>query len=258
MLRHLDPQQCGEELWVLTTSIVRYKYLALRQGEKMNRKFRNQPRTMAPVRDLFATALLLTCVFSGGTRATAQQVTFPITPENITPPTGNTAFLEGHAFGSQGYTCLPTSTGGTSWIVNPPRPEATLFVSFFGQLVQIITHFASINANPNDPTKPVPLSGNATWQSSLDSSKVWAVATPTGHIDAGTDKSCPNTGAIPCLLLQSVGSQQGPAGGTLLAKTTFVQRLNTNGGAAPTTACTVGQTQLQPYTADYVFFHSKE
>ncbi|SRR6266498_3997545 len=34
----------------------------------------------------------------------------------------------------------------------------------------------------------------------------------------------------------------------LLAKATFVQRLNTRGGAAPTTACTVGQTQLQPHT----------
>ena len=44
------------------------------------------------------------------------------------------------------------------------------------------------------------------------------------------------------------------ASGRLLAKTTFVQRLNTNGGSAPDTACTVGQTQLVPYTADYYFF----
>ena len=32
--------------------------------------------------------------------------------------------------------------------VNSARPEATLFLTFFGQPVQIITHFTSVNANP--------------------------------------------------------------------------------------------------------------
>ena len=161
-----------------------------------------------------------------------------------------------HAFGTQGYTCLPTSTGGTAW--NPTaRPEATLFANLFGHLVQIITHFASIDANPNDTApKPVSLGGNATWQSSFDTSKVWAVA--DGHIDAGTDASCPNAGSIQCLRLRSIGNQEGPTGGKLLATTTFVQRLNTNGGAVPTTSCSVGQTQLVPYTADYYFFRGDE
>src|SRR5947207_10931924 len=206
-----------------------------------------------PVRSLLSAALMLACAFGTVTLAAAQ-VTPPPTPTDIAVPVGNTAFLEGHAVGSQGYTCLPTSTGSTSWTINPARPEATLFATFFGQPVQIITHFASINANPNDfATKPVPLGGNATWQSSFDSSKVWAVA--TGTVVAGTDASCPNSGSIPCLRLQSVGNQEGPNGGQILAKTSFVQRLNTRGGAAPTSICTVGQTQLVPYTADYVFFH---
>ncbi|HEV2698897.1 MAG TPA: DUF3455 domain-containing protein [Terriglobales bacterium] len=214
-----------------------------------------QTKMTARVRSLFVAILALGC-FSMATRGVAQNIAFPITPTDITPQSGNVAFLEGHAVGSQGYTCLPTSTGGTAWSTTA-RPEATLFATFFGQRVQIITHFTSINANPNDfAIKPVPLGGNATWQSSFDSSKVWAVA--TGHINGGSDASCPNAGAIPCLLLQSVGNQEGPTGGKLLAKTTFVQRLNTKGGAAPTTACTVGQTQLQPYTADYVFFHGSE
>jgi hypothetical protein len=183
----------------------------------------------------------------------AQTLTPPTTPIDITPPEGNTAFLVGHAFGTQGYVCLPAATGGTSWTVNPARPEATLFTDLFGQPVQIITHFASIDANPNDNApSPVPLGGNATWQSSFDTSKVWAAA--TGRIDAGTDASCPNAGAIQCLLLQSIGNQQGPTGGRLLAQVTFVQRLNTKGGSAPTTACSVGQTQLVPYTSDYFFF----
>ena len=206
----------------------------------------------ARVHVLFLAALALASAFT--THASAQNVTPPPTPAAITPPTGNTAFLEGHAFGSQGYVCLPTSTGGTSWTINPARPEATFFANVFGQLVQVITHFASIDANPNaNAPNPVPLGGNATWQSSFDSSKVWAAA--VGKIDAGSDPvSCPNTGSIPCLLLQSVGNQKGPGGGRLLARTTFVQRLNTNGGSAPTSACTVGQTQLVPYTADYYFF----
>ena len=214
-------------------------------------------KSISRIRSLFAATLVLSCAFGMVSRAAAQGVVAPTVPDDIAVQAGNIAFLVGHAFGTQGYTCLPTSTGGTAWTVNPARPEATLFTNVFGQPVQIITHFASINANPK-PTvpKPVPLSGNATWQSSFDTSKVWATA--TGHIDAGTDASCPNAGSIACLRLESVGNQQGPTGGRLLAKTTFVQRLNTNGGSAPTTACSVGQTQLVPYTADYYFFRKGE
>jgi Protein of unknown function (DUF3455) len=205
------------------------------------------------MRGLFVFALVLGFAFSTVTLAAAQNSTFPVTPSTITPPAGNFPFLLAHAQGSQGYICLPTVDGGTSWTVNNPRPEATLFTDGFGEGFQIITHFTSINTNPK-PGVTVPLSGNATWQSSLDTSKVWAGA--VNHIDAGTDASCPNSGSIACLLLQSLGNQAGPTGGRLLAKASFVQRLNTNGGSAPTTACTVGQTQLVPYTADYVFFRA--
>ena len=206
----------------------------------------------ARVRSLFAAALVLACAFSTVTLAAAQ-VTPPPTPTDIAVPAGNSAYLVGHAFGSQGYTCLPTSTGAAAW--NPTaRPEATLFSDFFGHLVQIITHFQSINENPKPGVTP-PLSGNATWQGSLDSSRVWMVKVK--GIDAGSDPaSCPNSGSIQCLLLQSVGNKKGVTGGNLLADTTFIQRLNTSGGAVPTSVCTVGQTQLVPYTADYFFFRA--
>ena len=207
-----------------------------------------QTKNTARVRNLFLAALVLGCAFATVTNAAAQKVTPPPTPTAITPPVGNVAFLEGNATGSQGYICLPTSDGGTSWTINPPRPEATLTTDVFGLPVQIITHFTSIDDAPN-AIPPVSLGGNATWQSSFDTSKVWAKA--VGHIDAGTDPaSCPNDGSIQCLLLQSIGNKKGPTGGKLLFKVTFVQRLNTNGGSAPTTACTVGQTQLVPYTPD--------
>jgi hypothetical protein len=201
------------------------------------------------VRNLFA-AIAMMCAIGAVTHAAAQ-VTPPSTPSTIAVPVGNSAFLVGHAFGSQGYTCLPTADGGTAWSPTA-RPEATLFTDLLGQQFQIITHFQSINTNPKPGITP-PLSGNATWQSSLDSSRVWAVK--VNGIDPSADiDSCSHTGSIQCLLLQSVGNAKGPTGGNLLFKTTFIQRLNTQGGAVPTTACTVGQTQLVPYSADYFFY----
>jgi hypothetical protein len=188
-----------------------------------------------------------------------EEITNPITPAAITPPAGNSAFSVGHAVGTQGYVCLPTGTGA-SWTVNAARPEATLFTNIFEEAVQIITHFLSPNTNPNQfaPT-PLPF-GNATWQSSFDSSKVWGQATHA--ITAGSDPSCPNAGSIPCLLLQVIGSVQGPAGDKLLTKTTFIQRLNTSGGSAPATGCSVpgdvGKQALIPYSADYFFFRADQ
>ena len=141
------------------------------------------------VRTLFAAALVLACAF-GTVNHAAAQVTPPPVPDTIAVPAGNSPYLVGHARGSQGYTCLPTSDGGTAWNPNGARPEATLFTDFFSSQFQIITHFQSINENPKTDGFVPPLSGNATWQSSLDSSRVWAVKAK--GIDAGSDPaSCP-------------------------------------------------------------------
>ena len=231
-----------------------------------------QTSKTARARSLFGAALVLACAFGTVTHAAERTITPPTTPDAITPPPENSAFLVGHAFGTQGYVCLPTSTGGTSWTVNGARPEATLFRHVFGQPFQIITHFLSPDTNPNEAApNPLPF-GSATWQSSFDSSKVWAQVplsnstTPPSpaSIPAGSDPSCPNAGSIACLLLQSIGNQQGPTGGKLLAKTTFVQRLNTKGGSAPDDAdgcgstTNVGNQRLVPYTADYYFFRKDQ
>ncbi len=183
----------------------------------------------------------------------------PTTSATITPPEGTSAFLLGHGVGTQGYVCLPTASGA-SWTVNPARPEATLFTHIFGEAVQIITHFLSPVVNPNDIGPKPPRFGDVTWQSSFDSSRVWAQK--KNFITAGTDASCPNGGAIDCLLLQVIGSDEGPAGGRSLTKTSFIQRLNTNGGSAPATGCAlpgdVGHQALVPYTADYYFFRNDQ
>src|SRR5258708_36197499 len=144
--------------------------------------------------------------------------TAPVTPPAITPPVGNRLFLAGHAFGSQGYVCLPLGSG-VSWTVNNARPEATLFANVFGEPVQIITHFLSHNDNPRENI--VPPFGNATWQSSFDSSKVWAAATPATTIVAGTPSSVPDAGARSCLLLPTVGERDGPAGRGNTSQTTL-------------------------------------
>jgi hypothetical protein len=222
----------------------------------------HQTKKTARVRNLFGATLVLGCAFGTVTHAGAQTITTPTTPNAITPPAGNSVFLVGHAVGTQGYVCLPTSTGAStaSWTVNAARPEATLFVNVFGRYVEVITHFLSPDTNPNQfAPNPLPF-GSVTWQSSFDTSKVWGQTLQS--IPAGSDPSCPNAGAIACLLLQSIGTDTGPAGGNFLTKTTFVQRLNTQGGSAPDTGCSlptdVGKETLVPYTADYYFFHGNK
>lgn len=221
-----------------------------------------QARKTARTRKLSVAAFVLGFAFATIT-VSAQTVTPPPTPTNITPGPGNTAFLLGHAFGTQGYICIPSAPGATTavWNSNSARPEATLFTTFFGRQVQIITHFLSKDAAPNG-NAPTPLPfGSATWQSSFDSSKVWAQK--VGSIIAGQgDPSCPNSNSIACLLLQSIGNQEGPTGGKLLANTTYVQRLNTKGGLAPATGCVdfndFGKQALVPYSADYYFYRGPQ
>jgi hypothetical protein len=233
-----------------------------RTGEQMSVNLGHLPRKTSRVRSLFVAILVLAPAFGTVTYAGAQKITPPTTPAAITPPAGNSAFLLGHAVGTQGYVCLPTSTGAStaSWTVNAARPEATLFVNVFDRYVEVVTHFLSPDTNPNQfAPNPLPF-GNPTWQSSFDSSKVWGQTLQS--IPAGSDQSCPNAGAIACLLLQSVGSQAGPASGKFLTQTTFIQRLNTNGGSAPATGCAVlsdvGKQTLVPYSADYFFFHGSK
>jgi hypothetical protein len=111
---------------------------------------------------------------------------------------------------------------------------------------QVITHFLS--PNPLEGGKPRP-----TWQHSRDSSAVWA--------KKNTEYSAPDfvaPGAIPWFRLEVVGDQDGPMGGSKLTATTFIQRLNTSRGVAPSTNCTLGDQALVDYEADYFFYKAAE
>jgi hypothetical protein len=170
----------------------------------------------------------------------AADIVPPPVPPNLEVPAGNEAFLEGHAIGTQNYICLP-SEAGVAWTL--VGPQATLFNRWDRQL---ITHFLSPNPDERDTPR-------ATWQHSRDTSTVWAVA-----IASSSDPNFVASGAIPWLLLQVVGAQPGPTGGDRLTETTFIQRVHTSGGVAPSTGCVevtdVGQRAFVPYTADYFFY----
>jgi hypothetical protein len=81
-------------------------------------------------------------------------------------------------------------------------------------------------------------------------------------IATSSDPSYVRPDAIPWLLLQKAGSHDGPTNGDTLTVTTFIQRLNTTGGIAPSTGCAVssdvGKKALVPYAADYFFYEHSD
>jgi len=177
----------------------------------------------------------------------------PAVPANIQVPAGNKLFLVGHAQGTQNYVCVPGGTGVRFVLFTP---EATLFGE---QGEQLSTHY--FGPNPDElNTDPRVLSDHpirAAWQDSRDSSTVWGQVKPG---NSSSDPAYVEPGAIPWLLVTIVGKQDGPTGGDRLSKTTFIQRLNTQGGAAPSTGCTssedLGNTAFVPYTTEYYFYRS--
>jgi hypothetical protein len=193
--------------------------------------------------------------------ASAQPATVE-TATVITPPRGNVLFLKASAIGTQDYVCLPAaSSQSTVWTFE--RPQAALAVKFaVASKSDVAEH--SLTAAPGTAAAASPACVEAadghsqycpTWRNPFDQSAVWG--TKVASIDAGSSAICPHAGAIPCLLLQTVATVPGSRPRGLFARTTYIQRLNTNGGAAPTTACTVGQIEQVLYTADYAFFSSQ-
>ena len=185
--------------------------------------------------------------------AYADDLTPPPVPDNIKVPAGNKLFLVGHAVGTQNYVCVPS---GTSVRFVLFTPEATLFDE---EGEQLTTHYFSPNPQESN-TDPKVISAHtirATWQDSKDASTVWGMV-KLG--DSSTDSNYVEPGAIPWLRVTIVGHQEGPIGGDRLSGTTFIQRVNTHGGAAPSTGCTslgdLGNTAFVPYTTDYYFYKS--
>jgi hypothetical protein len=150
----------------------------------------------------------------------------PEVPERIDVEDGNKVFLVGHAVGVQIYRCNTGATG-FSWDLVAPRAD---LYGDNGQL--IVTHY-----------------GGPTWEAN-DGSAV------TGKRVDGLEVS---EESIPWLLLETTPAADSE-GGDRLTGTTFIQRVATTGGLAPSkSTCndeTVADLVEIPYTADYYFWKS--
>ena len=163
-------------------------------------------------------------------------------PDKLQPPEGNKLFLIGHAFGTQDYVC-GASGSGVAFVLT--TPEAVLFDN---PARRVVNHFFS----------PNPVEGGtirATWQSTRDSSVFWGKLANAATFLTDPDFVAPD--AIAWLLLDRAGVLEGVGGNTLSAAT-FVQRVNTVGGLAPSIGCNspadIGNKAFVPYEADYVFY----
>lgn len=177
--------------------------------------------------------------------ARAGHVTPPPVPTDIQVPEEVRPFLEGHAFGTQNYVCQPSGTG-FAWSLF--TPQATLFNDHDRQ---VITHF--FGPNPLKDGTPVQVA----WQHSRDTSTVWGQATGISF-----DANFVAEGAVPWLRVEKVSVKDGPTGGDTLSVTTHIHRVNTAGGVAPSTGCSVatdvGRRAFVPYTADYIFYRKRQ
>ncbi len=141
----------------------------------------------------------------------------------IDVPSGNERELSLSARGVQIYDCVMAPTGSYGWTFK--APEATLF-SREGEIVA--THYAG-----------------PTWESTGDGSKIKGTR-------VASEPSL-SAGAIPQLLLSATVL----APGKTFGRVTFIQRVKTVGGSAPTSGCdatTSGSELRVPYTAVYRFF----
>ncbi|MEU1802111.1 DUF3455 domain-containing protein [Streptomyces sp. NPDC019937] len=79
---------------------------------------------------------------------------------------------------------------------------------------------------------------------------VWVSTQDGSAVNATSVANSPRTGTIPELLLKATATR----GTGVFAEVSYVQRLDTRGGVAPTTACT-GTDQIGvPYSATYAFY----
>lgn len=200
---------------------------------------------------LRSVALAFAVLGSSSLPAAAQSspaIDVPPVPAGLEVPAGHTLFLGARATGTQNYVCLPIARRTVGWRFL--GPQATLFVEGLnGAQLQVTTHFLSVN--------PMEGLGRPTWQHSVDTSKVW------GRVrTSSTDPAYVAPGAIPWLLLEAAGVEFGPNGGGVMAQTSFIQRLNTSGGLAPSTGCTnddeIGKVALVPYSTDYFFYRKSQ
>ena len=154
----------------------------------------------------------------------AAQIPPPQVPANLKPPGSPGVLLKAHADGIQIYACraLAGSPAGFEWVLEKPQAD------LFGQ------DGKTIGRHYEGPT----------WEA-LDGSRV------TGHVEQ--QANAPHSGAVPWLLVKATRTY----GSGVFAHVTYIQRVNTSGGAVPSEGCDrehVGKEVTSPYQADYYFY----
>jgi len=169
----------------------------------------------------FVLALFLIVSLSSYGSASAQPS--DTVPPNLAVPSGNFTAFGVWADGVQIYACQAMADNPSAFEWAFRFPEATL-MSLDGEVIG--KHYAG-----------------PSWEG-LDGSVV------VGAARANADS--PDPSAIPWLLLEA----QSNSGTGLFSTVSYVQRLDTSGGRAPSEGCgasTVGQEARVPYTAIYTF-----
>jgi hypothetical protein len=140
-------------------------------------------------------------------------------PEALAVPAGNRLAFSFYAEGEQIYDCKAGADGiSTSWVFRAPRAD---LYNDHGHLKA--THYEG-----------------PTWEA-LDGSTVVGTKLAATTVDAT---------AIPWLLLQASAH----AGNGRMSRVSYIQRINTTDGLAPSAPCTAGQSAEVDYTATYNFY----
>ena len=153
----------------------------------------------------------------------------PAVPANlVVPGDGNTNMVSFHAYGVGVQIYI---WNGSAWVFKAP-----LAVLYDADGNPVGTHFLNTTF------------GLPEWKSNSGSDVV-------GMREAASSVNPPvDPHAIPWLLLEAVSTAK-PG---VLANTTYIQRVNTAGGKAPSGAGTsVGQEADVPYTAEYYFYRAQ-
>lgn len=185
----------------------------------------SQDRAAAPTVPLAAGAPAADTLAADRTMADLSAGRLPVPPE-LVPPAGNVLSATLAAKGVQVYRCVKTES--------TPPGNPTLGWTF----VEPVATLAGRTGQPR-PATAVHFRGPS-WQSDQDGSLV----------EGRAKASSPVPGSIPQLLVQAVRNQ----GTGIFGRVTFIQRLATGGGAAPSGACTEGTVTGVPYRAVYRFF----
>jgi hypothetical protein len=177
------------------------------------------------IRAALAAGVLGTAVAVTGSGSSQAAITFADAatastgvPIEIAVPAGNVPIADLHAEGVQIYQCT-----GAAWVFLEPAASLAGRTTTRPRTAQTAIHFRG-----------------PSWESTTDGSLVTATAVANS----------PVPGSIAQLLLKAATNR----GDGIFGKVSYIQRLNTTGGAMPTGACTDGKTAAVPYTAKYRFF----